>query len=279
MHLYVSEKLRTEKMQILIGKAFEIFLQNLEKPMELNKGMRLMKEPNYSKFRGVIRDPAMYGDRILASIAENCEKVGISYNSYHLVHEGFWDLYCRKPMSADLTAKKLEPWFNLINLRTPAFGPSEEENKATEPVAEGEGEEKKAVEDYGLPASVPVKAVVRVRIPFKKPEPELVEDENGNTVEVIPEVKEDDPKEEIEPDDKILMLPTMNDSYRIHVIHQHASRLTREHIAKAFKEFMPELSVLDEEEMLKTIEKDAEQIESEFFALKPDLPVFDFEIN
>ena len=142
-----------------------------------------------------------------------------------------------------------------------------------------EGEEGKAVEDYGLPASVPVKAVVRVRIPFKKPEPEMVEDEEGNTIERVPEVKEGDPKEEIEPEDKIMMMPTMNDSYRIHVIHQHASRLAREHIARAFKEFMPELSVLDEEEMLKTVEKDAEQIESEYFALKSDLPVFDFELN
>ena len=42
---------------------------------------------------------------------------------------------------------------------------------------------------------------------------------------------------------------------------------------------MTELSVLDEEEMLKTLDKDAEQIENEFYALTPDLPVFDFEIN
>ena len=75
------------------------------------------------------------------------------------------------------------------------------------------------------------------------------------------------------------MLPGMNDQYRIHVCHQHAQRLAREHIAKAFKEFMTELSVLDEDEMLKTLEKDAEQIENEFYALTPDLPVFDFEIN
>ena len=271
--MYIAEKLRTEKMQIVVGKAFERFLMGLEKPMELNKGMRLMKEPNYSKFRGVIRNPAQYGDRILGQIAENCEKIGISYNSYHLIHEGFWDLYCRKPMTSDLTAKKLEPWFNLINLRTPVYGPAEGEE--TEPVAE-DGEE--AVKD-DLPASVPVKAVVRVRIPFKKPEPVMVEDENGETKEVIPEVNENDPKEEIDVEDKVLMLPVMNDSYRIHVCHQHASRLAREHIARAFKEFMPELSVLDEEEMLKAIEKDAEQIETEFFALKPDLPVFDFELN
>ena len=86
-------------------------------------------------------------------------------------------------------------------------------------------------------------------------------------------------KEEIEPEDKILMLPSMNEQYRIYVNHQHASRLAREHIAKAFKEYMAELSVLDEEEMLKAVERDAELIENEFYALTPDLPVFNFEIN
>lgn len=54
----------------------------------------------------------------------------------------------------------------------------------------------------------------------------------------------------------------------------------REHIAKSFKEFLPELQVLDEDEMLNTIEREAEKFESEFFEnYLPDIPVFDFEIN
>jgi len=59
-----------------------------------------------------------------------------------------------------------------------------------------------------------------------------------------------------------------------------AQRFTREHIAKTFKEFLPELQVLEEQEMLKTVEKEAEQFESQFLQLCfPETPVFDFEIN
>ena len=82
IHTYIAEKLRTEKMQVLVGNSFEFFLANLEKPMALNTGMRLMKEPNYSKFRGLIRDPTKFGDRILARLYENCDKIGLSLNSF-----------------------------------------------------------------------------------------------------------------------------------------------------------------------------------------------------
>jgi len=132
-----------------------------------------------------------------------------------MIFEGFWDLYCRKPATSDLNAKKLEPWSNLINLKTHQFSHGGE---ASEGATIEEGEEEKAGEKQ-LPPSVPVKAVVRVRIPFKQPEPQIVEDEDGNPKEVIPEVAEDAPKEEIEPEDKIMMLPTMNDQYRIYVSH------------------------------------------------------------
>jgi len=245
--------------------------------MQINTGMRLMKEPNYSKFRQLIRDPAQYGDKVLARMFESCEKIGVSQNSYQLIYEGFWDLYCRKPASTDLNAKKLEPWSNLINLKVPLYSRAEE--KSIHDSIEAEEDEEGKEGALTLPKSLPFKAVVRIRIPFKKPEPQLVEDEDGNTHEVIPEEVEGAPKEEIEPEDKILMLPSMNDQYRIYVNHQHASRLAREHIAKAFKEYMAELSVLDEEEMLKAVERDAELIENEFYALTPDLPVFNFEIN
>ena len=33
-----------------------------------------------------------------------------------MIHEGFWDLYCKKPGSHELNAKKLEGWMNRINL-------------------------------------------------------------------------------------------------------------------------------------------------------------------
>ena len=55
----------------------------------------------------------------------------------------------------------------------------------------------------------------------------------------------------------------------------------RDHIAKEFREYLPELEkICDEDEMLTAVEKEAEQFEKDFFAaLHPDLPVFDFEIN
>lgn len=88
--------------------------------MALNE-MRNMKEPNYSKLRNVIRDTSQYGDRVLRLMAEHAEQIGVSANTYEMVFEGFWDLYCKKPATTDLTAKKLEGWINKINLKIPSF--------------------------------------------------------------------------------------------------------------------------------------------------------------
>lgn len=64
------------------------------------------------------------------------------------------------------------------------------------------------------------------------------------------------------------------------MVHQHAQRLLRESIAKEFKDYLPDLAALDEEEMLTTVEKEAEQFEKDFFNnLYDDMPVFDFERN
>jgi hypothetical protein len=38
-----------------------------------------------------------------------------------MVYEGFWDLYCKKPQTSDLTAKKLDGWINKVNLKVPTF--------------------------------------------------------------------------------------------------------------------------------------------------------------
>jgi hypothetical protein len=58
--------------------------------------------------------------------------------------------------------------------------------------------------------------------------------------------------------------------------------MLREHIAREFKEYVPELASpsLSEDEMLKVLEQDAEEFEKQFFdKLYVDMPVFDFEIN
>ena len=56
-----------------------------------------------------------------------------------MIYEGFWDLYCRKPSSTDLNAKKLETWSNLINLKVPLY--SKEDEPETIEAAGEEGEE------------------------------------------------------------------------------------------------------------------------------------------
>jgi len=71
--------------------------------MKLNE-MRNMKEPNYSKLRSVLRDPRLYGDPIMRVFAEKSDLVGVPANTYNMVHEGFWDLYCMKPTTPDLSS-------------------------------------------------------------------------------------------------------------------------------------------------------------------------------
>lgn len=56
--------------------------------------------------------------------------------------------------------------------------------------------------------------------------------------------------------------------------------MVRQHIAKEFKEFLPDLAHTDEGELLKVLERDAEAFETDFFkAYYEETPVFDFEIN
>lgn len=257
-----------EKIQFVVGHAYLKMINGLEKPMKLNE-MRVMKEPNYSRIRETLRDPKLYGDRILSKMAENTEKVGMSFNSYHMIHEGFWDLYCKKPATTDLTSKKLDGWLNFIHMKVPHYEAPDDEEDA-QPAT------------YGLP----VKAVARIRIPLKKMEP-LEEGEepemdaksakSGKSGKSGKKPKEEPVPEEIEPEDKIEAIPTQGDQYQIYVLHQHAQRLLRESIAKEFKDYLPDLAALDEEEMLTTVEKEAEQYEKEFFAnCYDDMPVFDF---
>jgi hypothetical protein len=276
IHYFIGEKAKAEKLTLVVGHAYQKFIEGLERPMKLNE-MRIMKEPNYTKLREVLRDPRLYGDSIMRAFAEKSELVGVPSNTYHMVHEGFWDLYCRKPATPDLTARKLDGWINRIMLKAPLHAPPELPEGAEEgDVAEAQ------------PTGLPVKAVVRIRIPFKRPEPAEGEAAEEGTepppkedpVEVDP-AEGDQELEEIDYEDRILAIPTQGDAYQVYVVHQVAQRLLREQIAKEFKEFLqPELAALDEEDMLTAVAKEAEQFEKDFFTvLYPDLPVFDFEKN
>lgn len=50
LFLYIDAKMRNDKMVVMVGKEVELFLNSLEKPLQLNE-MRVMKEANYQKFR------------------------------------------------------------------------------------------------------------------------------------------------------------------------------------------------------------------------------------
>jgi len=174
--------------------------------MKLNE-MRNMKEPNYSKLRAVIRDPKYFGDPVLKALAEKSDLVGIPSNSFHMIFEGFWDLYCKKPLTPDLTSKKLDGWIHSIMLKVPAWGAPE-----VEP-AEGEEIKPKNELPLGTTGDLPVKAVARIRIPFKRPEfEEIDEDMDPAEKEAKEEERrramEEEPKQEIDCEDKVEVIPT-----------------------------------------------------------------------
>ena len=43
LYVFIDSKLKSEKMSLIVAKEFELFLQNLDKPLQLNE-MRVMKE-------------------------------------------------------------------------------------------------------------------------------------------------------------------------------------------------------------------------------------------
>lgn len=120
-----------------------------------------MKESNYIKFRQLLSDPNQYGDEVLALMAEHGEKLGLSKEAYDMVYEGFWDLYCKKPhATADLPAKKLEGFIQKVKLVVPPSDTTDEEGNVTHSAAK-----------------LPLKAIIRIRIPLNRPKNEPVDDE------------------------------------------------------------------------------------------------------
>jgi len=126
-----------------------------------------MKESNYVKFRQLLSDPAQYGDEVLALMAEYGEKLGLSKEAYDMVYEGFWDLYCKKPhASAEIPTKKLEGFIQKVKLIVPPGDVADEEGNVTPSVAK-----------------LPLKAIIRVRIPMNRPQKaEAVDEEQPDDV-------------------------------------------------------------------------------------------------
>ena len=96
---------------------------------------------------------SVYGDEVLALLREHHALFGLSAEAYDMVYEGFWDLYCKKPdQSAEIPAKKLEGFITKVKLITPPSDVTDEEGNAHPSVA-----------------NLPLKAIVRIRIPLIRP--------------------------------------------------------------------------------------------------------------
>jgi hypothetical protein len=92
------------------------------------------------------------------------ELLGISKEAYEAVYEGFWDLYTKKPQTSDINAKKLDGFIQRVKLVVPP-------EDVVIPDEEGGGV-------IPSPVNLPLKAIVRIRIPLKRPEKEEIDPEN-----------------------------------------------------------------------------------------------------
>jgi len=118
--------------------------------------------------------------------------------------------------------------------------------------ASGEGEEANpSVTD------LPLKAIVRVRIPFNRPKKEGEGDEDADESKKVEEVKDEEEEEkkaeespeeentedleEVDVEDRAHCISTIGDNYKIWAIHQAATRWVRKDIAKELKKCLPEL--------------------------------------
>lgn len=226
-----------------------------------------------------------------------------------MVYEGFWDLYCKKPATSDLTARKLDGWINKVNLKVPTYKqprpePAQGEDKdaaQAEPKPDGddgaaEQEEKPVAPDADLPDPPPLRAIVRVRVPLKREEPPEAGEEGEEAVSEPPpksetsrrskrsqKVEEEKAPEEIEFVDAVTPIHTQAESgaYQIYVVHQLAQRVLRQTIVGAFRSHLSkELDAINEEDMMTQVESEAEEIEKNMLAtFFNDIPHYDFELS
>lgn len=84
---------------------------------------------------------------------DNARDIKLSTKAFDLVYEGLWDLYCKKSLSPELIPKKLEGFVQRIKLLTPPQNTFDEEGNLLAQSA----------------VILPLKAIVRIRIPLKRP--------------------------------------------------------------------------------------------------------------
>ncbi len=269
LYSYILEKLKVERLAIQVDDAYEKFLNALKVPMQLNE-MRTMKEPNYSDLRALISLTKQ--GSVLKCMHDNAEALGLDPEVFELVFEGFWDVYTFHGNVPDINGKKMLQWIPKVNLIV-----NETTAKAAEPAEDGEEDRPATGED----GQEKLSAVVRIRIPYKKPEPE--EDEEGNLVE------KEVPEEELEEqpiEDKCHSIVTRHNGQKLLCLNQAAARTLRQELIKEFQVSCEALHTLDINEFTDKMEQEAERIESEFVGLFrddpenksdcPRVPIFDY---
>ena len=165
---------------------------------------------------------------------------------FELVYEGFWDLYTLKPRVKDVSAKKLQQeWIKKINLkaseRTEADEPAAEakEEKADEdgeekPEADGEeADEEKKEPEYAEDVIEAPNAIVRVKIPKVKPDPQ--QDEEGNDIVIEYTEAQLDELDDVPFEDKVLSFETQKDDSKIWVINHLASKTMLKDLGNEFR--------------------------------------------
>ena len=311
LHLYIETRMKTDKFTLQVGHAVQQFLLTLEKPLQLNE-MRVMKDANYNRFRQILSDLTLYGDEFLALLREQNKSLGLSKKAYDLVYEGFWDLYCKRPVSlTDIPLKKLEGFLQRVKLVVPPLEVTEEDGSVTK-----------------SPASLPLKAVVRIRIPLIRPVHQIEnskdeddEDEGDNSRQGTQRSKIDTgrsgahgdhqqlsthPDEDISQfteqqiEDRVFLVNPISENGRIWVMHQAAARLLRKDMILVLKKSIKELENIENDDFIASVEAHSVDIEKNFIKMfssddtnkydairsrfftggsSAPIPTFDFELN
>lgn len=101
LYQFIDQRLKSEKLPLVVGKCIEEFLNSLDKPLQLNE-MRIMKEANYVRFRELLNDHTQFGDPILRYFhpaSQHKYDARVDPSVFSLVFNSFWDLYCKKPVN------------------------------------------------------------------------------------------------------------------------------------------------------------------------------------
>ena len=118
-----------------------------------------------------------------------------------------------------------------------------------------------------------MKAIVRIRIPLKRPvkeappsqdqiDQESLASERQKTIEQKEQATDrTENYEEMEVEDKVLLVNPIGETHRVLVFHQAAQRLTRKDILQHMKKNIKELSAVDLEDMVEEVETRAVRAE------------------